>query len=112
MAEKLTHSGVLGFAWSASVPLAQYQRATARNGLRPDPDFVNINQIESTASERSQALTLTLQGRVAKPFKTYTQYIFSHTTHDTSGTFSLPANNYDLRAERGPAEFDLRHHFH
>ena len=80
-------------------------------GLRPDPDFVNINQIESTASERSQALTLTLQGRVGKPFKTYAQYIFSHTTNDTSGTFSLPANNYDLGAERGPADFDWRHRF-
>ena len=78
-------------------------------GLRPDPGFLNINQVESTASERSQALTVTLQGRAGKLLKTYAQYVFSHTTNDTSGTFSLPANNYDLRAERGPADFDWRH---
>lgn len=80
-------------------------------GLRPDPDFLNINQIESTASSRSQALTITWRGRVGKVFKPYAQYVFSRTTDDTSGTFSLPANNYDLRAERGPADLDSRHRF-
>jgi hypothetical protein len=80
-------------------------------GLRPDPGFLNINQIESTASERNQALTITVQGRAGKLLKTYAQYVFSHTTNDTSGTFSLPANNYDLLAERGPADFDSRHRF-
>ena len=78
-------------------------------GLRPDPDFLNINRIESTGSSRSQALTLTWRGRVGNVFKPYVQYVFSHTTDDTSGTFSLPANNYDLRAERGPADLDPRH---
>jgi outer membrane receptor protein involved in Fe transport len=80
-------------------------------GLRPDPGFLNINQVESTASERSQALTVTLQGRAGRFLKTYAQYVFSHTINDTSGTFSLPANNYDLLAERGPADFDGRHRF-
>jgi hypothetical protein len=80
-------------------------------GVRPDPDFLNINEIESTASARSQALTIAWRGRVGKHFKPYAQYVFSRTTDDTSGTFSLPANNYDLRAERGPADFDPRHRF-
>src|SRR3989441_8572361 len=80
-------------------------------GVRPDPEFLNINEIESTASERSQALTITWSGRVGKLFKPYAQYVFSRTTDDTSGTFSLPANNYDLRAEKGPADFDPRHRF-
>jgi hypothetical protein len=80
-------------------------------GSRPDPDFLNINEIESTAFVRSQALTITWQGRVGKLFKPYAQYVFSHTTDDTSGTFFLPANTYDLRAERGPADLDSRHRF-
>jgi len=80
-------------------------------GLRPDPEFLNINQVESTASEQSQALTITLHGRAGKLFKSYAQYVFSQTTDDTSGTFSLPANNYDLRPERGPAGLDRRHRF-
>jgi hypothetical protein len=80
-------------------------------GVRPDPDFLNVNEIESTASERSQALTIAWRGRLGKSFKPYAQYVFSRTTDDTSGTFSLPANNYDLRAEKGPADFDPRHRF-
>jgi hypothetical protein len=80
-------------------------------GVRPDPDFLNINEIESTASARNQALTIAWRGRVGKLFKPYAQYVFSRTTDDTTGTFSLPANNYDLRAERGPADFDPRHRF-
>jgi hypothetical protein len=37
------------------------------------------------------------------------QYVLSKTTNDTSGAYSLPANNYDLRPEIGPADFDQRH---
>ncbi len=39
------------------------------------------------------------------------QYTLSHTTDDTNGTFALPANNYDLRAEKGRANYDRRHRF-
>jgi hypothetical protein len=80
-------------------------------GVRPDSDFLNINQIESTASQRSDALTITWKGRLGKAFRPYAQYVLSRTTNDTSGPFSLPANNYDLRAETGPADFDSRHRF-
>jgi hypothetical protein len=80
-------------------------------GVRPDPEFLNINQVESSASAQSQALTITLHERAGKFFRSYAQYVFSKTTNDTSGTFSLPANNYDLRPERGPADLDSRHRF-
>jgi hypothetical protein len=78
-------------------------------GLRPDAAFLNINQVESTAFARSHALNLSWQGRVGKVFKPYVQYVLSHTTNNTSGAFSLPANNFDLRPESGPADFDQRH---
>ena len=39
------------------------------------------------------------------------QYTLSRTTDDTGGLFSLPANNYDLRGERGLADFNRRHKF-
>jgi hypothetical protein len=80
-------------------------------GVRPDPTFFNINQVESTASMRSNALTLSYRGRVGKHFNAIAQYSFSKTTDDTSGPFSLPANNYDLRPEMGRADFDRRHRF-
>jgi hypothetical protein len=39
------------------------------------------------------------------------QYTFSKSLDDTSGMFSLPANNYDLRPEYGRADYDRRHRF-
>ena len=79
--------------------------------LRPDPNFLNINQVESSAFLHSQALTVSWRGRLGKVFQPYAQYVFSKTTTNTSGTFSVPANNYDLRAETGPADEDARHRF-
>src|SRR5262249_40427174 len=80
-------------------------------GLRPAANFGNIDQIESSAQLRSHAIVATFNGKVGKFFKPYAQYLFSKGTNDTSGTFSLPANNYDLRPEIGPADFDRRHRF-
>lgn len=82
-----------------------------QTGTLPDLRFRNIDQIESTASMNSNAVSVTFSGRVARHFNAVVQYTFSHTTNDTSGIFSLPANNYDLRPERGRADFDRRHRF-
>jgi hypothetical protein len=76
---------------------------------RPDPAFLNITQVESTAFQRSNALTISWRGRIARVFDPYVQYVFSKTTNNTSGVFVLPANNYDLAPETGPADFDARH---
>ena len=79
--------------------------------LRPDPNFLNVNQVESSAFIHSQALTMTWRGRLGKVFHPYAQYVLSRTTDNASGTFGLPANNYDLRPETGPADLDARHRF-
>ena len=80
-----------------------------QSGLRPDANFFNINQVESTASMRSNALSLSYRGRTGKHFNVVAQYTFAKTTNDTSGVFSLPADNYELRPEMGRASFDRRH---
>jgi len=79
--------------------------------LRPDPNLLNINQIESTAFLRTHALTASFNGRLGKFSRSIAKYTFSKNTDDTSGTFSLPADNYNLRAEAGPSDFDRRHRF-
>ncbi|HKE05879.1 MAG TPA: hypothetical protein VKE91_17650, partial [Blastocatellia bacterium] len=38
-------------------------------------------------------------------------YVLSKTTDETDGALSLPANNFDLRGERGPSLQDTRHRF-
>jgi len=80
-------------------------------GLRPDPNFIRINQVESSASMRSNALSFTFRGRIGNLFKGMAQYTLSRTTDDAGGLFTLPANNYDLRPEWGRADFDRRHRF-
>ena len=80
-------------------------------GLRPNPQFFAINQVESSATMRGNSANVTLRSTVKKRLNLLAQYTFSHTTDDTSGTFALPANNYDLGAERGRSNYDRRHRF-
>jgi hypothetical protein len=80
------------------------------SGRRPNPAFFNINQIESSATMQSRALNVTLQTRILNAFRATIQYTLSRTMTDTSGVFSLPADNYDLAAEMGRADADRRHH--
>ena len=80
-------------------------------GELPVPDFLLVRQIESSGSLRGNALITSYQGRIIKPLKVKAQYTLSRTTDDVAGLFDLPANNFDLRPERGRADFDRRHRF-
>jgi hypothetical protein len=82
-------------------------------GQRPNLNFSNITEVQSTGFLHGQALTLTFRGGGGKRFKGYGQYVFSKYTDDTPskgpGSFLFPADNYDLRSEIGPSDFDRRH---
>jgi len=82
-------------------------------GLRPNLNFSNVEEVVSTAFLRGHALNLTFRGGLGKRFKGYGQYVFSKYTNDAPsngpGTFLFPADNYDLKPEVGPADFDRRH---
>jgi hypothetical protein len=78
-------------------------------GPLPDPNFLLIRQIESSGTLRGNALVTSFQGRIIRPLKIKAQYTLSRTTDDVNGLFDLPANNYDLRLERGRANFDKLH---
>jgi hypothetical protein len=80
-------------------------------GRLPDPRFLLVRQVESSGSLRSHALITSFQGRIVKPLKVKAQYTLSRTTDDVAGLFDLPANNNDLRLERGRSDFDKRHRF-
>ncbi|HKZ02406.1 MAG TPA: TonB-dependent receptor, partial [Pyrinomonadaceae bacterium] len=80
-------------------------------GIRPNPNFLLINQVESSGNLRSNALVITIQGEFINHLKGMAQYTFSRTTDDTNGPFELPANNYDLRPELGRSNLDKRHRF-
>ncbi len=67
-------------------------------------------RIESTGALRTNALNVTFRGRMSQ-FKGTVKYMLSRSTDDTSGVFDLPADDNDLEAERGRADFDRRHRF-
>jgi hypothetical protein len=79
------------------------------SGTRPNPAFLNIDQVESSATLVGNTVTLTMQGRYGSRLAGTVQYRLSKTTNDASGAFALPANSYNLEAERGRAQFDRRH---
>jgi hypothetical protein len=80
-------------------------------GVRPDADLLNVVQVESTARMRSNSLTVSLRAHVRQRLAMTAQYTLSRTVNDTSGVFSLPADNYSLAAEMGRADFDRQHRF-
>lgn len=77
--------------------------------IRPNPNFININQFEPSGTSRGNSLSFTLQTHFRRKLDVLSQYTLSRTTDDTGGLFSLPADNYNLRPERGRADFDRRH---
>ena len=83
------------------------------SGLRPDANFSNVAELVSSAFLQGHAVTLTFRGGLGKRFKGYGQYVFSSYINNAPsngpGGFLFPANNYDLRPEIGPADFDCRH---
>jgi len=82
-----------------------------QTGVRPLSGFLNLNQLKSTAMMRSTGFSVNFRGHLGRRTYIVAQYALSKTVNDVAGLFTLPANNYDLRAERGRAGFDRLHQF-
>jgi hypothetical protein len=78
---------------------------------RPDPTQGNVYQLESTGSSTFKGLTFSFRGQITNSWTLFSNYTFSHSSNDTDGAFSLPANNYDLASEWGRAGNDTRNRF-
>ena len=79
-------------------------------GGRPDPDIGNITQVESTARSTVDGLNINLNfQQPEKHFFAAVGYFLSRIRNESDGPFGLPANNFDLGAERGPGAGDIRH---
>ncbi|HXG68842.1 MAG TPA: hypothetical protein VNO70_27335, partial [Blastocatellia bacterium] len=75
---------------------------------RPDPTAGNVIEIESTANSSLNMLHVGVN-RFSQRFHFSVNYSWAKATNEADSPLSLPANNFDLRAERGPAAFDARH---
>lgn len=79
---------------------------------RPDPALGNVTQIESSATSTSHRLMVHLMpAMIRSGFFWSAMYSYSRASTDTAGPLSLPADNFDLRGEWGPAPGDMRHFF-
>lgn len=79
--------------------------------VRPDPTAGNITQIEGSANSFNHALIVNLNWMKMGKFMLSGNYVLSKSTNETDSPLSLPVNNFDLRAERGPSAMDMRHRF-
>ncbi|MBI4850902.1 MAG: carboxypeptidase regulatory-like domain-containing protein [Acidobacteria bacterium] len=97
--------------------------STLPNGFQPnplapprkDPNLGPFTVIEASASSIYHSLQLSLSKRFNNGLQFGSSYTYGHSidevsdVFDTAGSFTLPQDENNLRAERGSASFDIRH---
>jgi hypothetical protein len=89
----------------------------SRTGFRPFPLLGSFTSIESDANSSYHSLQAQFNKRFSHGLQFTTAYTWSHAIDEASdlfdlgGTLALPQNSFDRRAERGSANFDVRHRF-
>ena len=82
---------------------------------RPDPRFDDIDLLESRANSNYHSLQVRFQQRLSRGLAALVSYTWAKSIDNASNFFSsagdpnFPQNSYDVRAERGRSNFDVRH---
>jgi hypothetical protein len=77
---------------------------------RPDPTVGNITNIESSAYTSVHRLMIGVgPAQFVNGFFWNVNYLFMRNTNEADSPFSLPSNNFNLRADRGPSAADFHH---
>jgi hypothetical protein len=79
------------------------------DGALPDPTAGVVTQIESSANSFNHLLFVNFNWAKPGRFMIGAGYVLSKTTDETDDATGLPADNFDLRGERGPSLQDTRH---
>jgi hypothetical protein len=88
-----------------------------RQNPGPNAGFSEIDIIESQANSTYHSLQARFQQRLSNGLSVLASYTYSKSIDDASGFFSatgdpnFPQNAYDLSAERGRSNFDIRQRF-
>lgn len=85
--------------------------APLTDGTRPDAQFGNINQIESSANSFNHLFNAHVNWGKPGRFFFGADYVFAKATNEADSPTTLPVNSFDTRAERGPSLTDIRHRF-
>lgn len=84
---------------------------------RPEPALGSYQIFENTANSNYHALQVELHKRYSHGYQFTAAYTWSHAIDDVSDVFPIAGapiiaqNSFDFRAERGNANFDIRHRF-
>lgn len=78
------------------------------NGIRPNTNFGIIQLLESSGTTNESSFELRINGYF-KGVNTYVNYQLGKKISDFSSELSLPADNYNLRLERGISNLDQPH---
>jgi len=78
---------------------------------RPDPTAGNITNIESSAYQSSHRLMIGIGPAAFTNNGLFwnINYLLMKNTNEADSPFSLPSNNFNLHADRGPSAQDFRH---
>lgn len=82
---------------------------------RPNPQFDDIDLLESRANSNYNSFQARFQQRLSNGLAALVSYTWSKSIDDASNFFSsagdpnFPQNSYDARSERGRSNFDVRH---
>jgi hypothetical protein len=80
------------------------------NGIRPDPLFLSITELETTARSLKESLqTEVMFNYPPRRLSANVNYTFGKTRNETDGAFSLPADSSDSAGEWGPSLSDATH---
>jgi hypothetical protein len=95
----------------------QPQPSVNQENPGPNPNFSEIDIIESAANSTYNSLQARLQQRLWQGLSLLASYTYAKSIDDASGFFNttgdpnFPQNSYDLSAERGRSDFDVRQRF-
>ena len=81
--------------------------------VRPDPTFGRVLMHESTGNRTYHGLILGAERRFAERWRFTAAYTLSKSMADSEARNSttLPTDQYNLRADWGPSDTDVRHNF-
>jgi hypothetical protein len=116
---ELAYVGSKGTKLLSARDINQPQPSALPPGLpfvpRPDPRFDDINILESRASSSYHSLQARFEQRLDFGLGVLASYTWAKSIDDASNFFTsagdpnFPQNSYDVRAERGRSNFDVRH---
>jgi len=107
--------GSKGTGLTGARDINQPQPAPSPGNLRPLPQFADVNLLESNRNSTYHSLQARLEQRMEFGLSLLASYTWAKSIDNGSSFFSsagdpnYPQNSYDLRAERGRSNFDIRH---